>query len=101
MAEPAATADIARRATRPGVEQRLTRLLNEGWDSQRELDAVLRSQAMRRVVKEAMQSSPRFPNWSYVVRQGDDTRFVRGSGFQSGTTATKAKARYPRLLPAS
>jgi len=79
------------------VEHLLMRLLTDDWDPQREFDAVMRSQALRRVVRQAMSASDRHPNWSHVVRRGDDQRWVRGSGFQNGTTATKAKARFPGL----
>ncbi|MFM7569194.1 MAG: sulfatase-like hydrolase/transferase, partial [Betaproteobacteria bacterium] len=72
--------------------------LTADWDPQTEFDAVMMSQARRRIVKEAMQNSPHSPNWSYAVRRGDEHRYVRGSGFQNGTTATKAKARFPRFV---
>jgi len=88
---------LAGRSESAALERQLSARLTDGWDPDGEYQAVLLSQARRRVVKEAMQSTSASPNWSHVVRQGDERRFVRGSGFQNGTTATKAKARFPRL----
>ncbi len=93
--DPGELQDLAGREDLATVQQHLWAQLTSEWDPQREYEAVLRSQAMRRVVRQAAQASGRYPNWSHVVRKGDESRFVRGSGFQNGTTATKAKARFP------
>ena len=98
--DPEELHNLAGRSEVAEIERQLTAQLTNGWDPESEYQAVLTSQARRRVVKEAMQSTSASPNWSHVVRKGDERRFVRGSGFQNGTTATKAKARFPRFAPA-
>lgn len=93
--EPDEVQNRAGQAEVADVEGRLDALLRQDWDPGREFESVLRSQALRSVIRQATQTSGRYPNWSHVVRKGDEQRFVRGSGFQNGTTATKAKARFP------
>jgi len=81
-------------------EARLRARLLEAWDPDRIHAAILRSQAERRLIYETAGKSGARDNWSYVVRNGDKRRFVRGGGDQEGTVAVKGRARFPYVAPA-
>lgn len=73
--------------------------LLKGWDPNAINERVLLSQKRRRLIHEVTRKSPDRSNWSYVVRRGDEQRFVRGAGDAEGTVAVKGLARFPYVEP--
>lgn len=99
QADPKELNNLAGQAAFQAVEQQLARDILEGWDAEDIHQRVLESQRQRLFIHRVAEQSSHFDNWSHVVRQGDDTRYVRaGTG---GSTNTKAKARFPYVVPVS
>lgn len=81
------------------VESNLKALTLKDWDPVALEKEILKSQAERKVVNEAMKKSRGYTNWSYEVDRKDAKRYVRGSGDQEGTVAIKGRARFPYVEP--
>jgi choline-sulfatase len=96
-ADPSELENLAGKGEFQTIEEDLGREILKGWDPEVMHQAVLESQRRRLFIQRVTEPSPYFDNWSYVVRQGDRTRYVRaGTG---GSTNTKAKARFPYVVP--
>jgi choline-sulfatase len=67
-----------------------------------EIDRQVRASQRRRLfIKGVDEHSPLVGNWAYEAQPGDAKRFVRGGGLAGGEHATKARARFPYVEPAS
>lgn len=80
------------------IEDRLLTEVLRDWDPEQIHRRILASQARRRFVQAANEKSPQYTNWSHVIRQGDEHRFVRHGGAKA-STGTKARARFPYVAP--
>lgn len=83
------------------VEARLQQLLLSGWDPETVNQRVLRSQAERKLIHAVTSAGAKSHNWSWMARGDDDRRYVRSGGDAEGTVATKGRARFPYVPPAS
>ncbi len=68
--------------------------LLDNWDPDAVNQRIRQKQRSRLIIKNASEKSGKFSNWSYVVRPGDEKRFVRGAG-NKGAAGTKARYRFP------
>jgi choline-sulfatase len=74
------------------VEAELARDILVDWDPATINDACIQSQKERLFIQETTGGEP---NWAYLSRPGDGSRFVRNAG----ATQAKQKARYPFVEP--
>jgi choline-sulfatase len=81
------------------IERELQSRVLCNWDPEDVLARVLQSQKRRNVIKDMMQQSDRYPNWSHLARPEDAKRYVRGSVKAGGSMGTKARARFPQFAP--
>lgn len=81
------------------IEEKLHTKLMDGWDPVGMQDRILDSQASRKLIWEVVRGEQFRDNWSYEVRKGDKTRWIRGGGDKEGTNAVKGRARLPYVSP--
>ena len=96
-ADPKELRNLAGHPEFKAVEDDLARRILANWDPASIHQRVLESQRQRLFIQRVTEGSSSYDNWSPVIRRGDDRRYVRaGTG---GSTNTKAKARYPYVVP--
>jgi choline-sulfatase len=83
------------------IEGQLLRLLLADWDPEQIHARVLRSQAERKLIHAVTSTGTKTHNWSWMARADDDRRYVRSGGDAEGTVATKGRARFPYVPPAT
>lgn len=97
--DPTEMNNIAGSAATAAIEQELHQAVLSDWDPQGMTERILESQASRALIWGVSRVESTRDNWSYEVRRGDKTRWVRGGGDQEGTNAVKGRMRLPFVTP--
>ena len=100
-ADPLELANLAGNPAHAPIEARLLERAFAGWDPDLLEARIRQSQRDRQLIYGVTRKDPPARNWSWVVRPDDARRFVRGGGDAEGTVATKGRARFPYVPPAS
>ncbi|HYG45948.1 MAG TPA: choline-sulfatase [Bordetella sp.] len=95
--DPHELRNLAGTAAAAEIEQHLTGLARQKWDARALHEAILRSQARRRLVQQSRLSGD-FQAWDYQPYTDASSQYVR-SGAQSSPSVVKGKLRYPPVQP--
>ena len=79
----------------------LTELAHKDHSPKKYKAKIEQSQKERIFIRDLTVDDENEPNWAFVSKPGDETRFVRGGGLKKGAHATKSAAQLPRALEAS
>ena len=99
ISDPRELANLAGKPQHAEIETALRQELLRGWNPDVVNERVLQSQKRRRLIYDVSRRFSENSNWSYVVRRGDEKRYVRGAGDAEGTVAVKGRARFPYIKP--
>jgi choline-sulfatase len=83
------------------VQAQLRAAILHDWDPDAVARRIAASQARRMLIRDAARKCEGYPNWSFQATRDDAHRFVRGSGAGGGAMASKARARFPFVAPAT